>query len=512
MEIGFDAPVNGVVKEVRARRGQQVAAGDVLLVIEESSDSSHDGEETGRLELFELPDRLAGCSFADGGEGVSRSQPRGRCAAAAIAAAHSRRRARRSCACCSATTPTPRAPRSWRISSRHRSRRISPRASSGSWPRFDASSEVSSRTSNGSSSALREPPSRDELGPSNNARLRMFVRRMRAEGAGIADEFLRSRAAASHCATTAFREPASLATRWSARCCALLSVAAGRPELRHAAGAQALIRRVSHRAGGARSRPERRSRRWKRRSNAIGRHARPGARMPLRMPPRIDANYAVFQRPRMETARRAAAQQGRSKSWLASDAHRGPQPPPPDVLLDLVRCAATRSSTGWADWIAQGYETRAQTDCASPRLHGFSAATRRARSVRTATPRSTGLAGCDWARPLLVSGARPRARRGGLARRTMLSRSRDPPLRRSRETRRARGGAYPRARSYPEPTRRNSKLDHRQRRTRARSLPGDRRDLDCRFTLELLVRKDASMPCTPHLRGRSLGRDGDCTR
>ncbi|MHC5044864.1 MAG: acetyl/propionyl/methylcrotonyl-CoA carboxylase subunit alpha, partial [Planctomycetota bacterium] len=38
MEIGFDAPVSGVVKEVRARRGQQVAAGDVLLVIEPASD------------------------------------------------------------------------------------------------------------------------------------------------------------------------------------------------------------------------------------------------------------------------------------------------------------------------------------------------------------------------------------------------------------------------------------------------------------------------------------------
>ena len=34
MEVGFDAPVSGVVTEVRARKGEQVAAGDVILVID----------------------------------------------------------------------------------------------------------------------------------------------------------------------------------------------------------------------------------------------------------------------------------------------------------------------------------------------------------------------------------------------------------------------------------------------------------------------------------------------
>jgi acetyl/propionyl-CoA carboxylase alpha subunit/acetyl-CoA carboxylase carboxyltransferase component len=34
MEIGFSAPITGIIREVKARKGQQVAAGDVLLIID----------------------------------------------------------------------------------------------------------------------------------------------------------------------------------------------------------------------------------------------------------------------------------------------------------------------------------------------------------------------------------------------------------------------------------------------------------------------------------------------
>jgi acetyl/propionyl-CoA carboxylase alpha subunit/acetyl-CoA carboxylase carboxyltransferase component len=38
MEIGFDAPVSGVVTEIRVKKGQQVAAGDVILVIDPANE------------------------------------------------------------------------------------------------------------------------------------------------------------------------------------------------------------------------------------------------------------------------------------------------------------------------------------------------------------------------------------------------------------------------------------------------------------------------------------------
>lgn len=38
MEIGFDAPVSGTVTEIRAKKGQQVAAGDVILVIDPANE------------------------------------------------------------------------------------------------------------------------------------------------------------------------------------------------------------------------------------------------------------------------------------------------------------------------------------------------------------------------------------------------------------------------------------------------------------------------------------------
>ena len=70
MEIGFDAPVSGVVKEVRARRGQQVAAGELLLVIEPAADGSPAATVPRRLELIRVPDRLAPL-FANTDSGIS---------------------------------------------------------------------------------------------------------------------------------------------------------------------------------------------------------------------------------------------------------------------------------------------------------------------------------------------------------------------------------------------------------------------------------------------------------
>ncbi|MEM9175281.1 MAG: carboxyl transferase domain-containing protein [Myxococcota bacterium] len=58
MEIGFNAPVGGTIKEILVSKGQQVAAGDVILVIEESAEDEA-GAASNRLSLPEQVDPLA---------------------------------------------------------------------------------------------------------------------------------------------------------------------------------------------------------------------------------------------------------------------------------------------------------------------------------------------------------------------------------------------------------------------------------------------------------------------
>jgi len=60
MEIGFQAPVAGTIKEIVAQKGQQVAAGDLILVIEESDADSEDSSAPARLTLPAQADPLAG--------------------------------------------------------------------------------------------------------------------------------------------------------------------------------------------------------------------------------------------------------------------------------------------------------------------------------------------------------------------------------------------------------------------------------------------------------------------
>ncbi len=59
MEIGFNAPVGGTIKEILVAKGQQVAAGDVILVIEESAESGDADASKNRLSLPAQVDPLA---------------------------------------------------------------------------------------------------------------------------------------------------------------------------------------------------------------------------------------------------------------------------------------------------------------------------------------------------------------------------------------------------------------------------------------------------------------------
>ena len=59
MEIGFQAPISGVVSEIRVRAGQQVAAGDVLLVVDASLEEDEAGPAAAAIELPAQSDPLA---------------------------------------------------------------------------------------------------------------------------------------------------------------------------------------------------------------------------------------------------------------------------------------------------------------------------------------------------------------------------------------------------------------------------------------------------------------------
>ena len=77
MEIGFAAPVAGVVQEVRAQRGQQVAAGDVLLVIDPGTRRPVAGAAAPRrLRLPEEADPLDAAVRAGEGGGSARPTSR----------------------------------------------------------------------------------------------------------------------------------------------------------------------------------------------------------------------------------------------------------------------------------------------------------------------------------------------------------------------------------------------------------------------------------------------------
>lgn len=59
MEIGFQAPVAGTIKEILVQKGQQVAAGDLILVIEESASDAQDASAPTRLSLPAQVDPIA---------------------------------------------------------------------------------------------------------------------------------------------------------------------------------------------------------------------------------------------------------------------------------------------------------------------------------------------------------------------------------------------------------------------------------------------------------------------
>jgi acetyl-CoA carboxylase carboxyltransferase component len=178
------------VKEVLARRGQQVAAGEVLLVIDPGADAPARAEGAGRLRLSEVPDPLAPL-FAPGASGELGAPDLARADAAAsgvrkqaIEAVRdevlhvflgydvNEERVERVAALLDAPLPE-------ELSSELRGALAEIRRELCAFADVE---QLLIRSPRASVSG--------DLGPSNNARLRIFVRRLRAGGAGLHEDFL----------------------------------------------------------------------------------------------------------------------------------------------------------------------------------------------------------------------------------------------------------------------------------------------------------------------------------
>jgi acetyl/propionyl-CoA carboxylase alpha subunit/acetyl-CoA carboxylase carboxyltransferase component len=190
MEIAFTAPVAGVVTEVRVKKGQQVAAGDSLLVIDPSRDDSQGRAGEERLRLPEEQEPLAPL-FAPGDDEQM--------GAPDLLAAERVAPELRSAALSAVNAEIERMMLGWDVY-QPRFEKILEFLEA---PLPDGLSEEFRRGLADARQGLiafidveqlfshsRRVEEGGTLGPSNNARLRVYLRRMASQGAGIAQDFL----------------------------------------------------------------------------------------------------------------------------------------------------------------------------------------------------------------------------------------------------------------------------------------------------------------------------------
>jgi acetyl/propionyl-CoA carboxylase alpha subunit/acetyl-CoA carboxylase carboxyltransferase component len=318
MEIGFDAPVSGVVTEVRARRGQQVAAGQVLLVIDPATDTAGVAVVDTRLQLFEVPDPLAPL-FSEGRPDLARadgSDPIARRAALDAVREEVRRvllgydanEARAELLASFLEAPLPHELSEdflWELAEIRRELSV-----------FADVDELFIRAPSASVSG--------ELGPSNNARLRMFVRRLHAGGAGIEEDFLALvRKALAHYGLHSLEQRDPLER-------AVLRLLASQLQTGHrqhlVLAVLTCVTELAERGvhlGDDRGLQQ-----------ALGRIARMrGLVSDAVADAAADASYMIFERPRIERLTERTSKQ--LESWLA-EAESEPRPPPAEVLLHLA--------------------------------------------------------------------------------------------------------------------------------------------------------------------------------
>ena len=190
MEIGFSAPVAGVVTEVRVAKGQQVAAGDLLLVIDPGSDDAGNGQDETHIRLPDEDEWLAPL-FAKGKDG--------QLGVPDLIAGDAAPPSARGPALAAVRAEISRMMLGWDVYGPRFEKLLEHLEA----PLPDDLSEQFRREMSAVRQGLivfadvdqlfshaRHVQEGGTLGPSNNARLRVYLRRMHSQGAGIARDFL----------------------------------------------------------------------------------------------------------------------------------------------------------------------------------------------------------------------------------------------------------------------------------------------------------------------------------
>ncbi len=324
MEVGFTAPIAGTVTEVLVRKGEQVAAGDVLLVIDASEEDAAAATTRRRLRLDERPDPLAPLFVARDAERLGTPD---------LAAADRAGAAMRRSAMAAVRDETRRVLLGYDVNPQRADRlaefleaSLPSELSEGFCRELVEIREEIVLLADISVLFVRSPAASvsGELGPSNNARLRMYVRRVRAGGAGLAEEFLDLlRTALAHYGVAKL-DPSDALERAILRLIGSQQSAELRGRL-----ALAMLRRVAALA---------------RRGVALGDDARLAAALDRIAGMRgllldavadaaIDARYELFERPTLEADAERTSQA--VQSWLDA-AEAQPTAPPEDVLRPLA--------------------------------------------------------------------------------------------------------------------------------------------------------------------------------
>ncbi len=322
MEVGFDAPLAGIVTEVRARKGEQVAAGDVILVIEPQSDDENE-VTTARLALDEQPDPLQPLFAPMQGEplgvpdlaAADRAPLQDRRAAIAAVREETRR------ALLGYDANPARADRLAEFLEAGIPAEIS---DAFCWELAEMRAELATLASV-ARLFIRAPAASiaGELGPSNEARLRMYARRVRASGAGIDEEYLELVRAGLAQYGIQSLEPSDAIERAVLR----LLATQGQPELRDRLALAmlrrlvALARRGVHMSGDARLADS-----LEQISGMRGQVSH------LVADAAIEARYEIFERPEVEVQAERTTKD--VQAWVDAAASE-PTAPPELVLRDL---------------------------------------------------------------------------------------------------------------------------------------------------------------------------------
>ena len=326
MEVAFDAPVSGVVTEVLVRKGVKVAAGDVMLVIEPQEEGGVAGNAAGaaRLTLPGLSEPLAPLFRAKGDEPLGTPD----LAAAAATSADVRRAAIEA-----VRDEARRALLGYDVGPARAEKLAefleAPLPEGLPDAFYEDLAEARHELALVADVArlfIRSPAASvsGELGPSNDARIRMFARRVRASGAGIAEEFLDLvRAALAHYGVESLEHSDALE-----RAVLRLLASQQQPELRDRL-VLAMLRRAA----------------------ALARHGVPlaeDARLARALDliagmrgllsnavadAAVEARYVIFERPDIE---RLAERSSKQVQAYLDAAEAEPTAPPAEVLLDLA--------------------------------------------------------------------------------------------------------------------------------------------------------------------------------